>query len=151
MKPFVMCARPHRDIREGRFDLSVYAADLWSVFNGEGPEEYKNPQDFWNRTYITKGLRDLLDTVTKRLKGEGGDPVIQLQTPFGGGKTHSLIALYHRAREIKANVVVFVGTVFDPRDTRLWEEIERQLRGKVELLKGDVSPGRDNSLNISLF
>ncbi|MDT7911029.1 MAG: DUF499 domain-containing protein [Thermocrinis sp.] len=148
MKPFVMCARPHRDIREGRFDLSVYAADLWSVFKGEGAEEYKNPQDFWNRTYITKGLGDLLDTVTKRLKGEGGDPVIQLQTPFGGGKTHSLIALYHKARDIKANVAVFVGTVFDPRDTRLWEEIERQLRGKVEFLKGDISPGRDKVLKL---
>ena len=148
MKPFVMCARPHRDIREGRFDLSVYAADLWSVFKGEGAEEYKNPQDFWNRTYITKGLGDLLDTVTKRLKGEGGDPVIQLQTPFGGGKTHSLIALYHKARDIKANVAVFVGTVFDPRDTKLWEEIERQLRGRVELLKGDISPGRDKVLKL---
>jgi hypothetical protein len=45
-------------------------------------------------------------------------------------------------------VVVFVGTVFDPRDTRLWEEIERQLRGKVELLKGDISPGRDKILKL---
>jgi hypothetical protein len=56
MKPFVMCARPHRDIREGRFDLSVYAADLWSVFNGEGPEEYKTPKTFGIELTSQRGL-----------------------------------------------------------------------------------------------
>ncbi len=68
--------------------------------------------------------------------------VIQLQTPFGGGKRHSVIALYHKARELGANVVVLDGTAFDAKEVILWEELERQLTGSASLLKGNVAPGK---------
>ncbi|MCX7767082.1 MAG: DUF499 domain-containing protein, partial [Candidatus Sumerlaeia bacterium] len=144
MKPFITIARPHKDILEGRLTSDIFAADLWQVFKNEAPDEYKNPDIFFRKTYITHGLENLLSIAEKRLKGKGGDPVIQLQTPFGGGKTHSLIALYHKAKvEWKAKVVVIDGTVLDPRESRIWEEIEIQLSGKAEKLQGMTSPGRE--------
>ncbi|WP_367363414.1 hypothetical protein [Mesotoga sp.] len=66
---------------------------------------------FFRKTYQTDGLKELLETVQKRLEGRGGDSVLQVQTPFGGGKTHSMIALYHKAGEWNAKRVVLVGTV----------------------------------------
>ncbi|MFA4647180.1 DUF499 domain-containing protein [Pyrococcus kukulkanii] len=142
LKPFYQIAIPHDDIREGRFTLDTFAADLWSVYQNKGPEEYRNPKLFWERTYITKGLSQLLEIAKRRLLEGVGDAIIQLQTPFGGGKTHSLIALYHKAREWNVKVVVLDGTAFDAKEDILWEELERQLTGKVELLKGMTSPGK---------
>ncbi|NJE11460.1 ATP-binding protein [Thermococcus sp. MAR1] len=142
LKPFYQIAIPHDDIKEGRFTLDTFAADLWSVYQNKGPEDYRNPELFWERTYITSGLSALLDIARKRLLEGVGDAVIQLQTPFGGGKTHSLIALYHKAREWGANVVVLDGTAFDAKEVILWEELERQLTGSVRRLKGNVAPGK---------
>ncbi|MBB5233183.1 DUF499 domain-containing protein [Deinococcus budaensis] len=86
---------PHQDVREGNFMAAEFAADLAQVHKGEASSEYGDPQDFFARTYITAGLRDLLTNALNRLgKGEG-DPVVELQTNFGGGKTHSMLALYH--------------------------------------------------------
>ena len=99
LKPFYHVAIPHDDIKEGKFTLDTFAADLWSVYQNKGPLEYRNPKLFWERTYPTRGLMTLMELAEKRLQKGVGDAVIQLQTPFGGGKTHSLIALYHRARE----------------------------------------------------
>lgn len=143
MKPFSSIAIPHKNILEGKLTMDVFAADLWEVFKGRAPTEYQNPEVFFRKTYITAGLRNLLEVAQKRLKGEGGDPVIQLQTPFGGGKTHALIALYHKAAEWKANVVVIDGTALDPKDVTTWEELERQLVGSIERLKGKTSPGKE--------
>jgi hypothetical protein len=144
MRPFITIARPHEDVLKNQLTMDIFAADLWQVHKGEAPAEYKDPVEFFKKTYLTKGIAYLIDVVKKRLEGKGGDPVIQLQTPFGGGKTHSLIALYHKAKtEFKSNVVVLTGTAFDPRDTALWEEIERQLTGKVELFRGQISPGKE--------
>ena len=143
MRPFSTIAIPHRDILEGRLTMDVFAADLWEVFRGRAPDEYQDPQVFFRKTYITKGLENLLKVAEKRLKGEGEDPVIQLQTPFGGGKTHALIALYHKAKEWKANVIVIDGTALDPKDITLWEEMERQIKSKVSVLAGQTAPGRE--------
>jgi predicted AAA+ superfamily ATPase len=125
MKPFSTIAIPHRDILEGRLTMDVFAADLWEVFKGRAPEEYQDSDIFFGKTYITDGLKNLLDITKKRLKGEGGDPIIQIQTPFGGGKTHSLIALYHKTKEWGVNVVVIDGSALDPKEVTIWEEIER--------------------------
>lgn len=143
MKPFSAIAIPHKDVLEGRLTMDVFAADLWEVFKGRAPDEYQNPQVFFRKTYLTQGLKNLLEIARKRVEGRGGDPIIQLQTPFGGGKTHSLIALYHKAKEWKVDVAVIDGTVLDPKDTTIWEEIERQLTGKVKILRGQTSPGRE--------
>ena len=88
---------PHADVAAGRFEQAEYAADLALVADGGAEPEYQDPQAFFTRTYVTQGLRDLLAGAARRLSGQGGDPVIELQTNFGGGKTHSLIALYHLA------------------------------------------------------
>ncbi|MFN3699863.1 MAG: AAA family ATPase, partial [Dictyoglomus sp.] len=143
MKPFSMIAIPHRDIIEGRLTMEVFAADLWEVFKGRAPEEYQNSEEFFRRTHRTYGLENLFAIAKNRLQGKGGDPVIQLQTPFGGGKTHSLIALYHKAKEWNAKVVVFSGDKFSvgEQEPSLWEEIERQLEGEPKKLKGFITPG----------
>ena len=88
--------RPNTDVIEGTFRKSEFAADLQEVFEGRAKTpEYGETKIFFNQTYITPGLRELLVNTLKRLGGKGGNPVIQLKTGFGGGKTHSLIALYH--------------------------------------------------------
>lgn len=86
---------PHPDVASGRFQQAEFAADLGQVHRGEGSDEYKKPRDFYQRTFITHGLEQLLVGAIRRLSGTGGDPVVELQTNFGGGKTHSMLALYH--------------------------------------------------------
>jgi hypothetical protein len=142
VRPFHAIAVPHRDILEGHLTMDVFAADLWEVFNGRGPDEYKDEVLFFQKTYETEGLKSLLSIVERRLAGQGGDPVIQLQTPFGGGKTHALIAMYHKAARWGANRVVIVGTALGPSDT-LWGTLEKQLTGKLERFAGLTSPGGD--------
>jgi hypothetical protein len=141
MTAFHTIAIPHDDILQGRLTMDVFAADLWEVFKGRGVEEYRNPDLFFQKTYETEGLKTLLDVVEKRLKGKGGDPVLQIQTPFGGGKTHTLIAMYHKAEEWGAKRVVMVGTSMSAKDT-LWGMLEEQLTGKKKNFKDMVSPGR---------
>lgn len=90
---------PHYDIRNGSLDESVFAANLNEVALGTGQEVYVNPTMFFEKTYITVGLRDIANRVVTALNGEDTENrVISLQTGFGGGKTHSLISLYHIAK-----------------------------------------------------
>lgn len=90
---------PHEDIREGNLDESAFAANLDEVAQGMASPEYASPERFFGKTYVTAGLRDMLNRVVRALNGEQtGNRIISLQTGFGGGKTHSLIALYHIAR-----------------------------------------------------
>jgi predicted AAA+ superfamily ATPase len=95
LKPWREIATPHADVASGRYQQAEFAADLWQVHLGEGSDEYKKPQEFFRRTYLTESLKRLLVGGVQRLSGKGGDPVVQLQTNFGGGKTHSMLALYH--------------------------------------------------------
>jgi hypothetical protein len=143
MKPFHTIAVPNRDILEGKMTMNIFAADLWETYLGRTFPEYKDPKLFFKKTYITEGLKNLLDVVEKRLKGLGGDPVIQIQTPFGGGKTHALIALFHSANQWRSKCVVLSGTSMNTSQT-MWGEIENQIAGKIDILKGSVSPGRES-------
>lgn len=93
---------PHEDVATGEFQQAEFAADLGKVHAGGAPPEYCNPHDFFSRTYLTNGLSTLLVSVAKRLSGDGGNPVVELQTNFGGGKTHSMLALYHMAGDTPA-------------------------------------------------
>ena len=128
--------QPHPDVAEGRYRAAEFAADLAQVARGEGAIEYRDPVEFFARTYVTEGMAGLLVESLQRLSGQGGEPVIQLKTAFGGGKTHSMLALYHMVRGglrvdhipslkpimdragldtlPKANVAVLVGTSLDP-------------------------------------
>ena len=97
LKPWREIARPHKDVLEGTFKQSEFAADISQVAAGSAPPEYQDAEKFFSRTFITEGMRLLLISVAQRLAGLGGDPVIQLQTAFGGGKTHTMLAVYHLA------------------------------------------------------
>ncbi len=97
MKPWREVAHPHPDVLEGTFQQSEFAADITAVRTGKATKEYQDASAFFERTFITEGMRLLLTSVAKRLNGKGGDPVIQLQTAFGGGKTHTMLAVYHLA------------------------------------------------------
>ena len=97
LKPWREVIRPHQDVARGEFTASEFAADLHLVHTGQATSpEYGDPVEFFTRTYLTEGLRDLLSRALRRLNGDGNaSPVVNLQTNFGGGKTHSMLALYH--------------------------------------------------------
>ncbi len=100
--PWREIVEPHQDVATGEFQQAEFAADLAKVHNGSAPPEYRDPKEFYGRTYLTDGLSTLIKGAAKRLAGKGGDPVVELQTNFGGGKTHSMLALYHMAGETPA-------------------------------------------------
>jgi len=152
-------AAPHEDIRQGKLNEAIFAADLGDVLDKKAPLEYQDPSVFFQKTYMTHGLENLLNNVIGRLNGEMGDPVIQLQTPFGGGKTHALLTLYHYIlhptaanldqafpKTRNAKVAVFVGTQADVIAGKTpWGEIAEQL-GQYEVVKEHdkqrIAPGK---------
>jgi hypothetical protein len=97
LKPWRELVTPHPDVASGRYQQAEFAADLHQVWRDEAADEYGKPVEFFRRTFLTDGLRELLLNAVRRFRKEGGDPIVELQTNFGGGKTHSLIALYHLA------------------------------------------------------
>ena len=111
--------QPHDDVATGRFRLVEFAADLHKVWRGEAASEYGDPVEFYRRTYITEGLASLIVGAARCFSGAGGDPVIQLQTNFGGGKTHSLIALYHLAGGTPATQLKGVEDLLAAHDLKL--------------------------------
>ncbi len=103
LRPWREVVTPHPDVASGRFQQAEFAADLGQVTRGEGADEYRNPREFFQRTYLTEGLRHLLTNAILRLEVNTGDPVVELLTNFGGGKTHSLLALYHLVSGVPVN------------------------------------------------
>lgn len=97
LKPWREIAIPHEDVHKGTFQQAEFAADITRVHDGSATAEYVDPVLFFQRTFITKGMGALLTSVAQRLAGKGGDPVLQLQTAFGGGKTHTMLAVLHMA------------------------------------------------------
>jgi len=97
MKPWREVAVPHQDVLEGTFQQSEFAADITAVATGKASHEYQDAAAFFDRTFITEGMAFLLTQLAQRLAGKGGEPVVQLQTAFGGGKTHTMLAVYHLA------------------------------------------------------
>ena len=142
MQAFHTMAVPHDDIIKRRLTMDVFAADLWNTFQKRGPEEYTDTEVFFKKTRMTKNLENLLSAIRKRLEGKGGDSFQHIETPFGGGKTHALIAMYHSAIKWDAKPVVIVGTAMSKDDTP-WGMIEKQLDGKVDRLAGPLAPGRE--------
>ncbi|MBW7893701.1 MAG: ATP-binding protein [Opitutaceae bacterium] len=96
--PWRKVVTPHPDVAKGNYLEAEFAADLWQVFKGNAAKEYCEPREFFQRTFLTAGLRELIVSAIHRWRKEpGGNPVVELQTTFGGGKTHSMLALYHLA------------------------------------------------------
>jgi len=111
LKPWREVVAPHADVRSGRYQVAEFAADLAQVHRGEGSDEYRDPPEFFRRTFITQGLKQLLLHALQRLAGTGGDPVVELQTSFGGGKTHALLALYHLFSGVRADELLGVPEI----------------------------------------
>src|SRR6516165_4970516 len=176
MEPWYKVALPRVEVREGRsFNPNEFAIALEQVVAGRGPEDYRDPKKFFARTYFTRALTEHAGMVLRRLAGQTANtaPVLTLITQFGGGKTHTLTALYHLATSgekaagfngvaellrdagvsavPRANVAVFVGNAWDPRPGREtpWIDIARQLAGDrgVEALGSaakEIPPGTDS-------
>ena len=98
LKPWREVITPHKDVLSKTFDQSEFAVDMKAVHRGTAKAEYLDASAFFERTFVTEGMKRLLSQVLRRLGGQGGEPVIQLQTGFGGGKTHTMLAVYHMAR-----------------------------------------------------
>ena len=154
--PWYKVVTPRREVREGRsFNPDEFAIALEQVVVGTAPADYREPAQFFSRTCFTCALNDHAGMVLRRLSGEtqNASPVLTLVTQFGGGKTHTLTALYHLAKAgrkadglpgvsdllvqagissiPKARVGVFVGNAWDPsagRETP-WIDLARQLAG----------------------
>ena len=154
--PWYKVVTPRREVREGRsFSPDEFAIALEQVVAGTAPADYHDPAQFFSRTCFTRALNDHAGMVLRRLAGEtqNTSPVLTLVTQFGGGKTHTLTALYHLARAgpdatnlpgvadllshagvteaPAARVGVFVGNAWDPSDgsETPWIDLARQLAG----------------------
>ncbi len=97
LRPWRELIAPHPDVASGRYRQAEFAADLHQVWRNEAAPEYGDPGELFRRTFLTAGLRALLRNAVRRWRREGGEPVVALQSGFGGGKTHSMIALLHLA------------------------------------------------------
>lgn len=140
LKPWREVATPHADVASGRYQQAEFAADLWQVHLGEGSDEYKKPQEFFRRTYLTESLKRLLVGGVQRISGKGGDPVVQLQTNFGGGKTHSMLALYHLFSGVNPGELAGVDAVLAEADAKSLP------RAKCVVLVGNkISPGNPST------
>jgi len=130
--------RPHEDVATGNYSASEFAADLYMVSQNEGSSEYVEPIEFFRRTYLTEGLKELLDRGIRRITGdENASPIINLQTNFGGGKTHSMLALWHLfggAPTTLVGIHLSPGApLIKPDGTKvntIWGELAWQLGGK---------------------
>jgi len=163
---------PHEDIRKGGFDESIFAANLGAVEAGTAPLDYMDPYTFFKKTYPTKGLQNLLGRVSRRLKEGQGAAVVEIQTPFGGGKTHALLYIYHYLKHgtkvkellpsgvdlLNPRVCVIAGNSWNAIEGRInqgirrrtfWGDLAYQIGGAdgYELFRQDdearVSPGTD--------
>lgn len=157
MEAWYKVAIPRKEVREGRsFNPDEFAIHLEQVITKTAPEDYRDPKQFFARTCFTRALREHAGMVLRRLSGETSNtaPVLTLITQFGGGKTHTLSALYHMASEgakadkypgvdvllkeagigtiPQAKVAAFVGNAWDPQEGREtpWIDVARQLAGE---------------------
>ena len=136
LKPWREVVNPHKDVASGRYQQAEFAADLWQVHLGEGSDEYRKPVEFFRRTYLTHSLNQMLVGAVQRLGGQGGDPVVQLQTNFGGGKTHSMLALYHLFSDVPQGELAGIDEVLKQAGMSRPPKVNR-----VVLVGNKISPG----------
>ena len=134
---------PHDDVASGRLTQAEFAADLSLVATGKAGTEYQDPKAFFARTYLTTRLTGLLTEAALRLSGRGGEPAIELQTNFGGGKTHALIALYHLAGGTPVSELAGVAELLerDGEELTLPADIKRAV-----IVGPDISPTRPKAV-----
>lgn len=136
VKPWREVVNPHKDVATGVYQQAEFAADLWQVHLGGATAEYQKPVEFFRRTFLTESLKHLLAGGVKRLSGTGGDPVVQLQTNFGGGKTHSMLALFHIVSGTKVSELLGVDVVLAEAGVAAVPKVKR-----VVIVGNKLSPG----------
>jgi predicted AAA+ superfamily ATPase len=140
LKPWREVVMPHEDVASGRYQQAEFAADLWQVHLGQGTDEYRDPVEFFRRTYLTESLKGMLIGAVRRLTVGGGDPVVQLQTNFGGGKTHSMLALYHLFSGIAPTELAGIDAVMATAGASKIPKAKR-----VVLVGNKISPGNPST------
>ncbi len=172
MKNWFDIITPHADIRKGHFDEAVFAADVGDVADGKAPADYNDPYLFFKKTYLTDGLTNLLTRVHDKLTKGQGSGVVQIQTPFGGGKTHALVTIYHYLKHgqkikdllpagiglLSPRLSVIAGNHWDPLAGKtsngltrrtFWGEVAYQIGGQAgyetfrENDEKRISPGKE--------
>ncbi len=136
LKPWREVVTPHPDVASGRYQQAEFAADLWQVYLKEGSDEYRDPVEFFRRTFLTASLKGLLAGALRRVSGTGGDPVVQLQTNFGGGKTHSMLALYHLFSGASPTELLGVDEIMKAAGCAKIPKVQR-----IVLVGNKISPG----------
>jgi hypothetical protein len=139
LKPWIEVALPHPDVLANRFKEAEFAADLFAVDAGHATEDYSNSENFFRITFLTEGLKRVLTSSLQRLAGTGGDPVIGLQTAFGGGKTHTMLAVYHLAKAADLKHLDGLAPLVEIAGVKSWK------RPRVAVFVGS-SKGTDVSL-----
>ena len=134
LTPWRSVINPHEDVASGKYQQAEFAADLWQVHLGKGSAEYGDPSEFFRRTYLTNSLKQLLNSAMQRLAGTGGDPVVQIQTNFGGGKTHAMLALYHLFSNIPISTLAGLDEIVD-------DDAKSYSANRVVLVGNRISPG----------
>jgi predicted AAA+ superfamily ATPase len=146
LKPWREIVTPHRDVASGKYQQAEFAADLWQVYLGEAAAEYQHPTEFFHRTFITEGLHKLLSNAVHRLTGQGGDPVIELQTNFGGGKTHSMLALYHLFSGTPAVELPGMENVLKDAQSEIPASVNRAVIVGTKISPGNPSTKEDGTV-----
>ena len=141
LKPWIEVALPHPDVLANRFKEAEFAADLFAVDAGYATEDYAAPENFYRITFLTEGLKRVLLSALQRLGGTGGDPVIGLQTAFGGGKTHTMLAVLHLAKAADLKLLEGIAPLVDKASIKDWK------KPKIAVFVGS-SKGTDVSLNL---
>jgi hypothetical protein len=139
LRPWREVLAPHEDVATGNFQAAEFAAELYKVAASEDAgKDYAEPVQFFARTYLTEGLRDLIDRAVRRLAGDqNASPVVNLQTNFGGGKTHSMLALWHLASGTP--LVDYPQDVQDILSAAPFGDLSEPIR-RVALVGNHISP-----------
>lgn len=138
---FATC-EPRPEVLSGELREEIFAARLRDVVEGCADDLYQRPEIFFDNTYPTEGLRLLLDEALGRLSGArpSNNAIIRLETAFGGGKTHNLIALYHAASGF-VPPDDFVNPQFVPDPGTVWVAgvVGSDLEPTIGLAHGDAT------------
>jgi predicted AAA+ superfamily ATPase len=151
LRPWRDIITPHPDVASGRYQQAEFAADLGQVHRGEGTDEYRDPKAFFQRTFLTEGLRRLLVNALLRLTSSGGDPVVELQTNFGGGKTHSMLALYHLCAGLPLSELVGLDVVLQEAKIARLPSIQRAVIVGTALSPGQSHRKKDGTVIHTLW
>ena len=151
LRPWRLVTTPHEDVASGQYQQAEFAADLWQVHQEEASSEYLDPVEFFRRTYLTESLKSILSDGVLRITGMGGNPVIQFQTNFGGGKTHSMLALYHLFSGVSLNQLEGIDNILHTISVSELPFVKRVVLVGTKISPGNPATKRDGTIVRTLW